>query len=100
MVPAALLLVLAARCVAAAAPSPSLWCPLYHNITGHYVRRRMCPSFVALTCADWLITHDAVPQDPSGPIFVDGVWHVFPDGNGKGGGKGWSHFMSVRTPPA
>eukprot|EP01043_Picozoa_sp_COSAG02_P003845 COSAG02_NODE_97_length_37159_cov_37.660335_16_plen_502_part_00 len=33
-------------------------------------------------------------QDPSGPILIDGVWHVFPDGNGKGGGKGWSHFTS------
>ena len=33
-------------------------------------------------------------QDPSGPILVDGIWHVFPDGNGKGGGKGWSHFTS------
>ena len=54
-----------------APPGPkagALWCPHFHTIQGHY--------------------------DPSGPILVDGVWHVFPDGGGKGGGKGWSHFTS------
>ena len=50
-------------------PKSALWCPHYHGIQGHY--------------------------DPSGPILVDGTWHVFPDGNGKGGGKGWSHFTST-----
>jgi sucrose-6-phosphate hydrolase SacC (GH32 family) len=51
-----------------APPKSALWCPHFHTIQGHY--------------------------DPSGPILVDGTWHVFPDGNGKGGGKGWSHFTS------
>ena len=49
-------------------PKSALWCPHFHTIQGHY--------------------------DPSGPILVDGTWHVFPDGGGKGGGKGWSHFTS------
>eukprot|EP01048_Picozoa_sp_COSAG05_P018321 COSAG05_NODE_2660_length_2792_cov_9.680042_1_plen_408_part_10 len=49
-------------------PKSALWCPRFHTIQGHY--------------------------DPSGPILVGGIWHVFPDGSGKGGGKGWSHFMS------
>jgi len=33
---------------------PNAWCPRYHTIFGHY--------------------------DPSGPIFLDDTWHVFPDG--------------------
>ena len=49
------------------APWTSLWCPQYHEIQGHY--------------------------DPSGPILVDGTWHVFPDGS-TAPGKGWSHFTS------
>ena len=32
-------------------------------------------------------------DDPSGPILVDGTWHVFPDGS-TAPGKGWSHFTS------
>jgi len=41
------------------------YCPSYHTILGHY--------------------------DPSGPILVDGVWHVFPDG---GEGGHWGHYHS------
>jgi len=48
-------------------PKSALWCPQFHEIQGHY--------------------------DPSGPILVDGVWHVFPDGS-TAPGKGWSHFTS------
>ena len=51
-------------------PKSALWCPRFHGIQGHY--------------------------DPSGPILVDGIWHIFPDGSGvplpRGG---WSHFMST-----
>ena len=43
----------------------SLFCPTYHTIFNHY--------------------------DPSGPIFVDNTWHVFPDG----GPHGWAHFTST-----
>jgi len=40
------------------------WCPQYHPITGHY--------------------------DPSGPILVNGTWHVFPDGCD----NRWCHYTS------
>ena len=57
--------------VAPAPPAPppksAMWCPQFHEIQGHY--------------------------DPSGPILVDGTWHVFPDGP-TAPGKGWSHFTS------
>ena len=43
------------------------YCPRFHQILGHY--------------------------DPSGPILIDGVWHVFPDGGGTNGA--WSHFTST-----
>jgi hypothetical protein len=46
----------------AAQASGVSWCPSYHQIIGHY--------------------------DPSGPILVDGVWHVFPDG-ATAPGNGW-----------
>ena len=47
------------------------WCPRFHAIANHY--------------------------DPSGPILVDGLWHVFPDGcctssNALGC---WCHYTST-----
>ena len=53
-----------------ASGGPTLWCPMFHNITGHY--------------------------DPSGPILIDGTWHVFPDGS-TAPGKGWSESNSKPT---
>ena len=50
------------------APKSALWCPQYHEIQGHY--------------------------DPSGPILINGTWHVFPDGS-TAPGNGWSHFTST-----
>ena len=55
--------VASALVVAAAAPGP--WCPTYHTITNHY--------------------------DPSGPIQINGTWHVFPDGCE----GGWCHYVST-----
>jgi sucrose-6-phosphate hydrolase SacC (GH32 family) len=43
------------------------YCPRFHTILGHY--------------------------DPSGPILLNGTWHVFPDGGGVK--SAWSHFTST-----
>lgn len=51
--------------VRAATADPNAWCPRYHTIFRHY--------------------------DPSGPILLDGTWHLFPDG----GHPGWAHYTST-----